>query len=77
MRRKSIPSLTIVREEFEDLLRENFALRDKVQWLEADMQKTKQVDEMVWNFISQAAAIKTGSIYQKYNSNKVCDIIDA
>jgi len=52
--------LVMVREEFEDLLRDNFSLKEKVQRLEADIQETREVDTMIWNFISHAADIKQG-----------------
>ncbi len=50
--------LDMAREEFEDLLRDNFSLKEKVQRLEADIHETREVDTMIWNFISHAAAIK-------------------
>ena len=48
--------LGLIREEMEDLLRDNFALKKEVEHLK----ENREVDAVIWNFISHCAEMKIG-----------------
>lgn len=51
--------LAIVREEMEDLLRENDSLRKDVKQLQKDLQQKEDFDKLIWGFVAQVAEMKT------------------
>lgn len=59
--------IEVVREEFEELLQENYALKEKVQHLESSIHESKEFDSMIWTFISHAVTLKTGTGKGFYN----------